>query len=1630
MTPQTETEFSTKDATAKEAEAVRKKEQQALEAKTKADTEPSPPQEGFDLTPQTETELSAKDATAKEAEAVRKKEQQALEAKTKADTEAKDFELGIQGSGKDVSAKQSDLLGLGREQSNRQTTAKTEPVSEAKPESIQTNTHKKKKSSQPKVNNPQTLEDFELSVRENGKESLTTAQRTEYERLNAEAQAQAREQQQTKTATTEGLAADQPLEIEPITEGTHTKTGKPVYNVKVTTKLGKEKFAEAAKTARTMGGSYYKGQFSLPTREKAEQFTNWLNGQTLDHSHRTLEKQTTKASATAAKLRTIADKLEEKGNAEYNAERRTNTAKQLDQATSARAAATKKIKFAQTLRNIANGIDDGSVRFLSKLSSQTQLDELNKIQRSAIPESMIESDYNGYSMSRTVKEGVTLEDYIDRITIPEITLHRDNAVKLAEQMKGKRGYAELHKELEKNIALAIRNDKRTISFLPHSEHAAKLDTFIRNNNEANPGWLFKENMETVKRLQRMGLTTDEQLRSAIRELDEIRSGKAVSQSADHKLDGMRLAIKQNARNYNDFFPTPDDVTNRVMELADVQPGMKTLEPNTGMGHIAKKLQNAAGKEHVDLVEISPQLVEYLETAGFGKVEQSDFLKFGEKNSYDRIVMNPPFSKDQDIDHVMHAYDLIKPGGRVTAIMSNMAGLRSNKKNRAFSAWMDEVGATVEDIEPGAFKSSFNPTSVNTKIVVIDKPKVEAKAQATKAKYNPDDIDYDRAYAASQHISHSPQKRARSIQDGYVEHMEGLEKELSALATSPEQKAALANELALYKEGYIKHLYAWLDADANTVSPMIAGRSNFNYKRNDKRLSVTDRKREEFIEWQQRAQDGIKRELSDSRTPDQVESDDWNKIKNDIDGSFVALYHIDQKKGRYADFNKSLFTRSIHNRLITLAKDGDVENVNRALEHIKQLQEGMNKPAFTNRNKIWKLGEEAQQARTAQNAPTQAAPVEDPSSYSFDGGTIVRNTNEDRLQIIFDGKPDAAMRDKLKGAGWRWNPTNKAWQRKLTANAEYSAQDITGAKSQPDISTSSAKTTTITSYQPVTLNKFQKTAIKRGGHGLAGELDTNTINSLLAMRDNPNLPSLEQHTTKKGSTYYTGDIPWHDVGNGISVKGYKKGSQVVQKIKLPNGMEMERILDGDGKIHGSFAGDYEQIVEGKGYDEAREAINAFYAARKPQNQTTQKTLSKPSKDLTPPGITLNSAPFIPAAREAASLLHLNPGASGFGAVHGAIAADQISEEEKFSKQWWLDTFAGATVGAFASAGGILGLKRIPIKGRTVLGDNSWGSQSLNLIKKGWQKVPGMNPGDPDIIPLKKRQTLMKAVIEKQAEQAGEYLLKNFTPQQRGVMADLIEQRGIVAGGNLLHRQAKELDDFIGYTAKKLQELDMLDSDIEPGGYLHRYYSKHLGITGLAKPLTPKGQAISGTWSRRRGTSEVYDSKYMSQSMRDTMDKIQQLRDEYSALRKQAGDLVSTDTQTRLNALKAEYTKLEKTEFREYLAPENGELKSFFLAEDEVPIIPGLKRKASTELETIKQGSLEGMGTAPKRGSTGELVLTDRRWTIDGKQGSNAGILHRDWTKAERESWERDKRRCLQNGARSNRSCPRSKPWYFL
>lgn len=55
--------------------------------------------------------------------------------------------------------------------------------------------------------------------------------------------------------------------------------------------------------------------------------------------------------------------------------------------------------------------------------------------------------------------------------------------------------------------------------------------------------------------------------------------------------------------------------------------------------------------------------------------------------------------------------------------------------------------------------------------------------------------------------------------------------------------------------------------------------------------------------------------------------------------------------------------------------------------------------------------------------------------------VVENTEIMRLQLIFDGKPEPEVREALKSNGFRWAPSQSAWQRQLTDNARYALKRV-------------------------------------------------------------------------------------------------------------------------------------------------------------------------------------------------------------------------------------------------------------------------------------------------------------------------------------------------------------------------------------------------------------------------------------------------------------------------------------------------------------------------------------------------------------------------------------------------------------
>lgn len=164
-----------------------------------------------------------------------------------------------------------------------------------------------------------------------------------------------------------------------------------------------------------------------------------------------------------------------------------------------------------------------------------------------------------------------------------------------------------------------------------------------------------------------------------------------------------------------YFPSPPDVVSRLIELADVKPGMRVLEPSAGSGAIADEVALIVGKENVYCVELMERNFNTLDEKGY-EVLMSDFTMQDPNPIYDRVVMNPPFAKQQDIKHVLHALRFLKPDGLLVSVMASSVTFRDNKLTQDFRDLIRERGGDIEALPEAAFKASG--TMVRTVIVTI------------------------------------------------------------------------------------------------------------------------------------------------------------------------------------------------------------------------------------------------------------------------------------------------------------------------------------------------------------------------------------------------------------------------------------------------------------------------------------------------------------------------------------------------------------------------------------------------------------------------------------------------------------------------------------------------------------------------------------------------------------------------------------------------------------------------------------------------------------------------------------------------------------------------------------------------
>jgi hypothetical protein len=192
-----------------------------------------------------------------------------------------------------------------------------------------------------------------------------------------------------------------------------------------------------------------------------------------------------------------------------------------------------------------------------------------------------------------------------------------------------------------------------------------------------------------------------------RALWELISGKTEEQKKaedlKRRIDGLQFS------NIPGYFPTPAAIVEKMIELADLEPGQALLEPEIGSAAIAKAINGHAGRKVGIEYNYTLSAIAQDSLPEEWEIQQADFLECTPEQlgTFDRIIMNPPFDRGLDIKHIKHALTFLNEQGV-------LVGLCAGGPKQ--TAELQPLAEHWEELPQGSFKEAG--TGVNVSLMRI------------------------------------------------------------------------------------------------------------------------------------------------------------------------------------------------------------------------------------------------------------------------------------------------------------------------------------------------------------------------------------------------------------------------------------------------------------------------------------------------------------------------------------------------------------------------------------------------------------------------------------------------------------------------------------------------------------------------------------------------------------------------------------------------------------------------------------------------------------------------------------------------------------------------------------------------
>jgi hypothetical protein len=282
----------------------------------------------------------------------------------------------------------------------------------------------------------------------------------------------------------------------------------------------------------------------------------------------------------------------------------------------------------------------------------------------------------------------------------------------------------------------------------------------------------------------------------------------------------------------------------------------------------------------------------------------------------------------------------------------------------------------------------------------------------------------------------------------MKHVETVKRAYYAISFSPEKRGVwictvYSQELAddvkfiqdhgkdpsLYIQKYEQYFLRWISAKGRVMSAAIVGPAKFPTRRNEKMCRWEDGAFEKFRKFRKLA---LKR-ITKKPKPSIDDSIEWSTLKIEKEEQLLEMM---KGVNKYLRKNK---TTTVENLVTDLMLSEDTAR--RVLNAGNWWGIGFPSFSITNCRNRLRSAEERLVVLSRKKDLAITGNAEYKKTINGEECTVIENHEIDRIQIIFNGKPKPETIVILKKTAMKWAPSQGAWQRQFTKNAEFSIKRI-------------------------------------------------------------------------------------------------------------------------------------------------------------------------------------------------------------------------------------------------------------------------------------------------------------------------------------------------------------------------------------------------------------------------------------------------------------------------------------------------------------------------------------------------------------------------------------------------------------